>query len=109
MSIDLPAAIGLYLKAENSGDLEVLTACFAPNAVVRDEKRTHRGLAAIRKWKAETKVKYRHTVEPLGVTESSGNTVVKVKLAGTFPGSPITLDFEFTLEDGKIASLEIHS
>jgi hypothetical protein len=26
-----------------------------------------------------------------------------------FPGSPISLDFVFTLEGGKIAALEIHS
>jgi hypothetical protein len=32
---------------------------------VRDEGRTIKGLAAIKQWKAETKKKYQHTVEPL--------------------------------------------
>ena len=108
MSIQLPAAIDLYLKAENSADIDVLSECFTQDAVVRDERRTYKGLAAIRKWKAETKAKYQHTVEPLSITAQGGNTLVKVRLAGNFPGSPIMLDFEFTLEGRKIAFMEIH-
>jgi SnoaL-like protein len=105
MSIHLPAAIDLYVKAENSGDVEAMSECFAPNATVRDEGRTHRGLAAIKEWKAETKRKYNHTATPLEIT----GTVLKAKLAGNFPGSPVTLEFRFVLEGGKIVSLEIHS
>ena len=104
MSIHLPLAIDLYVKAENSGDVEALSECFAPNATVRDEARTYNGLAAIKQWKAQTKKKYNHTVAPL---ESTG-TVLKAKPSGNFPGSPVTLEFSFVLEDGKIASLEIH-
>jgi hypothetical protein len=104
MSIHLPPAIALYVKAENSGDVEALSECFAPNATVRDEGRTYKGLAAIKEWKAETKKKYKHTVAPLEI----GGTVLKAKLAGDFPGSPVTLEFSFVLEAGKIVSLEIH-
>jgi hypothetical protein len=35
--------------------------------------------------------------------------IVAMKVAGDFPGSPITLDFVFRLKDGKISSLEIQS
>jgi len=104
MSIHLPPAIALYVKAENSGDVEALSECFAPNATVRDEGRTYKGLAAIKEWKAETKKKYKHTVAPLEIA----GTVLKAKLAGDFPGSPVTLEFSFVLEAGKIVSLEIH-
>jgi len=104
----LPPAIDLYVKAENAGDVESLSQCFAPDAVVRDEARTYEGLAAIKRWKAETKKKYQHTVEPLAVGQRIGKTVLKAKLAGNFPGSPVTLEFSFALEDGKIVSLEIH-
>ena len=55
MSIHLPHAIDLYVKAENSGDVEALSECFAPNATVHDGGRTYAGLAAIKEWKAETK------------------------------------------------------
>jgi len=108
MSIRLPPAIALYVKAENSGHVEALSECFAPNATVRDENRTYKGLAAIREWKAETKKKYNHTVTPLEVADRGGSTVLKARLAGGFPGSPVTLEFSFVLEGGKIVSLEIH-
>ena len=107
MSIQLPAAIDLYLKAENSGDVEVLAECFVPEATVRDEGRLHKGLAAIGRWRAETRKKYRHTVEPLEIAVRGAKTTVAVRLTGTFPGSPITLHFDFVLEEGKIVSLEI--
>jgi len=40
----LPPAIDLYVKAENAGDVESLSECFAPDAVVRDERHTYEGL-----------------------------------------------------------------
>jgi hypothetical protein len=107
MSIDLVPAIDLYVKAENSGDVTLLADCFASDATVRDEKHTYKGLASIQRWKADTKNKYRHTVEPLQVTHRGGKTILKAKLTGNFPGNPVTLDFSFVLEGGKIASLEI--
>ena len=108
MSIHLPRPIDLYVKAENSGDVEALSECFAPDAAVRDEARTYKGLAAIKGWKAETKRKYNHTVAPLEIAHRDGKTVLKARLSGNFPGSPVTLEFSFVLEEGKIASLEIH-
>ena len=108
MSIYLPPAIDLYIRIENSGDVEALSGCFAPNATVRDEGRSYQGLAAIREWKAETRKKYGHTVAPLAIADRDGRTVLTAKLTGDFPGSPVTLEFSFVLEDGKIVSLEIH-
>ena len=107
MSIDLAPPIDLYVKAENSGDVRLLADCFSSDATVRDEEHTYTGLASIQHWKAETKKKYSHTVEPLQVTHRDGKTILKAKLAGNFPGSPVTLNFSFVLHGGKIASLEI--
>jgi len=106
---NLPKPIALYLEAENSGDAGLFDQCFAESAVVRDENETHVGLAAIKKWKIETKRKYQHTVDPLDLAENNGKIVVTNKLTGNFPGSPVELQFVFTLEDGKIVSLEILS
>jgi ketosteroid isomerase-like protein len=105
----LPPAIDLYVKAENAGDVESLSECFAPDAIVRDESHTYEGLAAIKKWKAETKEKYQHTVEPLASLHKGDKTIVTSRLAGNFPGSPIELEFIFKLDGDKIASLEIRS
>ncbi len=108
MSITLPPPIDRYVRIENTGDVEGLAECFASDATVRDEGRTHEGLTAIREWKAETKRKFDHTVEPLAISERDGKTVLTARLTGNFPGSPVTLEFSFTLKDGKIAALEIH-
>jgi hypothetical protein len=109
MSVDLPTPIAIYIAAENSGDTEALAQWFAEDAVVRDEGQTIEGLAAIKQWKAETKKKYQHTVEPLASTEKDGKTIVTNRLTGNFPGSPIELEFVFTLDGDKIVSLEILS
>jgi len=106
---DLPKPIALYIAAENSGDANLFDQCFAEDAVVRDEGKTIEGLAAIKKWKAETKKKYQHTIEALAVAEQDAKTILTNRLTGNFPGSPIELEFVFTLDRNKIASLEIRS
>jgi hypothetical protein len=107
MSVDLPTPIALYITAENRGDTDALSQCFAEHAVVRDEGQTIKGLAAIKQWKAATGKKYQHTIEPLASTEKDGKTIVTNRLTGNFPGSPIELEFVFTLDGDKIVSLEI--
>ena len=97
------------MSSENTHDLEALADCFAAHATVRDEGQTMKGLKAIKTWRLETGKKYRHTVEPVALTARHGKTVVRTKLTGDFPGSPITLEFVFTLEGDKIAALEIQS
>ena len=68
-----------------------------------------KGLKAIQAWRLETAKKYQHTLEPVAVSARGDKTVVRTRLTGNFPGSPVTLDFVFTLEGGKIAALEIRS
>jgi hypothetical protein len=109
MPVDLPTPISVYIAAENGGDPEALAQCFAESAVVRDEGQTIEGLAAIKQWKAETRKKYQHTIEPLASTQKDGRIIVTNRLTGNFPGSPIELEFVFTLDGNKIASLEIRS
>ena len=109
MSVDLPTPIARYIAAENRGDTEALAKCFAEHAVVRDEGQTIEGLAAIKQWKAETRKKYQHTIEPLASVEKDGKTIVANRLTGNFPGSPIELEFVFTLKGNKIVALEIGS
>ena len=108
MSLHLPLPIERYVTIENSGDIDALSECFAANATVRDEGHSYEGLAAIKAWKTDTKKKYNHAILPLEVGHRDGKTILKAKLTGDFPGSPVTLEFSFVLEDGKIASLQIH-
>ena len=109
MSIQLPPPIARYVRLENAGETATLSACFAPNALVRDEGGIYEGLAAITAWKAETTKQYHQTVTPLDVAHQQGKTVLTATRTGDFPGSPITVHFDFVLEAGKILSLEIHA
>ena len=109
MAARLATPIALYIAAENRGDAEAMAQCFAENAVVRDEGKTIKGLDAIKQWKAETKKKYQHTVEPLASVQNGGKTIVTNRVTGNFPGSPIDLRFIFGLDGNKIVSLEIRS
>jgi hypothetical protein len=109
MDIELPAPIAIYLAAEKQGHPEIVAHCFAENAVVRDEGQTIEGWAAIKQWEAETRKKYQHAIEPLASAQKDGTTIVTNRLTGNFPGSPIELEFVFTLDGDKIASLEIRS
>ena len=75
---------------------------------MEDEGETHRGLAAVRAWKKATEDRFRYTIEPSGFERrSESETVVTATLAGDFPGSPVDVDYIFTLSGDKIASLEI--
>ncbi|HEV2841470.1 MAG TPA: nuclear transport factor 2 family protein [Chthoniobacterales bacterium] len=109
MELNLPVPIAIYFAAENQGHTEIVAQCFAANAVVRDEGKTVEGLAAIKQWEAETRKKYQHTVEPLSCVQTGGKIIVTNRLTGNFPGSPIELEFVFTLDGDKIASLEVLS
>ena len=107
MSLDLPQPVAAYFAAEKANDPDAVAGCFAPQAVVRDEGKAITGRTAIREWQVETRKKYQHTLEPLGSVEQDGTTIVISRVAGNFPGSPIELPFEFRLQAGKIASLQI--
>jgi hypothetical protein len=109
MSIQLPVPIERYIQIANSGRAEAASECFAPDATVYDEGQTYKGVAAIRNWMAATKKKYGHTVAPLEFTEHGDQSVLKARLAGSFPNSPITVNFNFALTSEKIRSLEIRS
>ena len=109
MDLQLPRPIETYVRAENAGDVEAISECFAPYATVRDEGHYYEGLPAIKNWKTRTKRKYNHTVTPLEISTSNGNATLKAQLSGKFPGSPVTANFHFALVDDQIASLQIRS
>jgi len=107
MSLQLPVSVERYIQIANSGTPEAVPECFAAGAIVRDEGQTYEGVEAIKNWMAATKKKYSHTITPLELAEHGGQGVLKARLAGSFPGSPITVNFNFVLAGGKIRSLAI--
>lgn len=109
MSLNVPHVVAEYLEAERSKDARRLSLCFAENGLVRDEGKERRGRAAIRQWKEEADAKYRYVSEPLVASAHQDTVTVRARLTGDFPGSPVELSQVFTIDEGKIVSLEIHS
>jgi hypothetical protein len=105
-NMHLPEPIAEYFDADKR-DGESVASCFTKRAVVKDEGQTHSGHPAIKAWKTEASAKYSYTSEPLDVEQKDGRYIVTSRLTGNFPGSPVDLRFDFRLERGKIAFLEI--
>ena len=104
--LTLPEPIAAYFDADRR-DGEAVAQCFEPQAIVKDEGRTHSGTAAIKAWKTEASSKYSYTAEPFAIAAKEDGYVVSSRLTGDFPGNPVDLRFTFRLEHGKIAFLDI--
>jgi ketosteroid isomerase-like protein len=109
MSAALPRLIQDYIDASNAHEVESIVACFADDATVHDENTTYRGKIDIERWLGTTIERYRFQFKPLSTGAHDNETIVAVEVSGTFPGSPITLDYRFTIAHEMIASLIIDS
>jgi ketosteroid isomerase-like protein len=107
MSLRLPKPVTTYLAAIDAKGTDMLALCFAEDAVVHDEGHDYRGLDTIRSWKQQTQAKYKYVMEPLDASVSGKIVKLRARLTGDFPGSPVELNYMFTLANGKITSLEI--
>jgi len=107
MTIQLAEPVAAYIAAANDGRTGAFDGIFADDAIVRDEGHTYAGLPAIRKWSVDTKAKYQAVMAPLKSTERDGMTVVNMRLTGNFPGSPVDVDFHFSLAGDRITRLAI--
>ena len=103
----LPRIINDYINASNAHDVKSILSCFSDDAVVHDEEETLHGKKAVEGWITKTIEKYKFQFKPLRIKEDKGDVVVTVEVSGTFDGSPVTLDYHFTIESDKILSLKI--
>jgi hypothetical protein len=104
-TLTLPEPIAAYFAAENNP--EALAHCFTKQAVMKDVGHTYSGIKAIKAFMAEASAKYSATSVPFAIEREEGFQLVRAKVTGNFPGSPIVLSYRFRLERGLIASLEI--
>ena len=106
-STTLPAPIAAYLKAKQHYDSDALVAALTEDAVITDEGQEYQGAEAIRAWneKASKALGVTYAVEDAAAVGE--RTVVAVRVAGNFPGSPVTLYFYFTLRDDLVAALTV--
>ena len=107
MTAKLPPSIQNYFQGKNVRDFAVAVSGFAPTAIVKDEGHDHKGPTAIRAWLEETSAKYHDIAEIKSVTSKEDQVEVAAEISGKFPGSPILLRFDFTLEGDRIVRLQI--
>lgn len=107
MSLLLPEAIETYFRASNSYDSNMLAKCFAEDAILYDEGLTYHGSTAIVAHLVETNNNLLVRTDVTNAVEKNGETVVTATISGNFDGSPVMLDFYFTMKNQKIATLKI--
>jgi hypothetical protein len=76
---------------------------------VKDVGREIRGMAAIKEWAHREIFAVNVTLEVMGVVERDGETILTVKIDGTFDRTglpdPLLMDHCFTIAGDKIATL----
>ena len=96
MPLSLPDPIAAYFRAQNAHDVDgMLGDLRLVRRACATKGRSMTGCAAIRAWIDDTTRKYRPSVTPLDIEQMDGRSIVKVRVSGTFPGSPIELSFRF--------------
>lgn len=108
MPLDVPKPVATYLAAEKTKNVELFDQCFAADAIVHDEGKQHQGLTAIKAWKRHADESYQFVLEPLKASTKGDVVTVRAKVTGNFPGSPIELNFNFTIANDKITALNVN-
>jgi len=106
MNTKLPPAIAAFFQAHNTGQTGGFNELFTGDALVSDEAHEYRG-AAIKGWIDGAITKYKPQAEVTDLAQMGDKTIVTAQVSGTFPGSPTQLRYNFTLKNGKIATLVI--
>lgn len=107
MTLSLPPLLAAMVAAHNAHDPDAFVACFADDAIVRDEGRRYLGRAEIRHWFEDVARRYGPTFDVTEVFTVDGEPVLAGRVSGNFTGSPIELRYFTGLEDGKIVALKI--
>ena len=107
--IALPKPVETYIRATNARDPDAFQSSFAQDAVVQDVEREFRGIAAIKEWANREIFAVNVTLDVMDVVERDGQTIVTVKIDGTFDRTglpdPLLMDHCFTIAGDKIKAL----
>ena len=105
-NLNLPEPIAAYFAADGV-DGRTVASCFTSDGIVTDENQTYVGPVAIEAWRNAVSARFAYSVEPMTLEKREQRFVVLGRVTGDFPGSPVDLQYAFSLEHDKISSLEI--
>ena len=103
----LSDGIGVYLQTPKQDVGAILDKLFSNDAVVHDEGRTYIGLDAIERWNNTVASAFTFTRQIIESLVIGSGAVVRVRLEGDFPGSPVDLHHHFTMDGDKIGIMTI--
>ena len=104
-TLELTPLLTRFVDSMNTQDTATFVPCFAPDAVVEDEGHTYRGTAEIKAWIENAFAKYRPILDVTAATINDGSAVITGTVSGSFDGSPIVLNYHFTLAGDRISAL----
>lgn len=105
--IILPTPIATYYHACDIYDVSLLEECFKEDAVLHDEDTDYHGPIEISNHILNANRDANVTLEITDCTNQNNVIVVAAILSGNFEGSPLPMDFHFSLDKGKIKFLKI--
>ncbi len=106
-TVELPPILDAFFAAMNARNAAAVAACFAEDARMKDEGRTHVGPADIAAWLKTASFDRQVVSTPRSFKRDGGVDVIVASVAGDFPGSPIILSFRFLRTADRISALEI--
>ncbi|AXY73649.1 nuclear transport factor 2 family protein [Paraflavitalea soli] len=105
--MELPQLVAQFVETQNTYDSEAYITCFTETATVHDEGKTYTGKEEIRQWIEHANEQYKSFMQPLKYEETGSNGLLTAEVSGTFPGSPIVLQFHMVLKYNLIDSLKV--
>jgi ketosteroid isomerase-like protein len=97
-----------YIHSVNAGDAAAFQSSFADDAVVKDVGREFRGTVAIKEWADQEIFAVNVTLEVIKAVERDGETIVTVKIDGTFDRTglpdPLLMEHCFTVAGDRIVA-----
>lgn len=103
--IILPPLLSRFVQSMNRQDTHAFVSCFAEDAVVEDEGKTHRGLDEIGTWIATAFVETSPVLEVTGFNPTEAGSLITGIVSGNFPGSPVVLHYYLTHDADRITAL----
>ena len=105
---DLFPAAQRYFELMEESDKSLVLSVFAPDAIVLDDGHRYVGHQEIHRWLTGPASEFTTTSTWLSAEQTADTSSAKIRLAGDFPGSPVTLHYRLTMDTrGQIDSLAI--
>ncbi|SHO44728.1 nuclear transport factor 2 family protein [Anaerocolumna xylanovorans] len=106
-AVPLPSSVAAFYHASDVYDGTLLAGCFSEDAVLQDEGMEFREPEVISEHILKANRDAKVTMDITNCSERDNEAIVTATLTGEFEGSPLPLDFHFTLDNEKIKVLNI--